>query len=85
MNKDIEKAKLLWRCRRGMLELDLLLERFMRQAYDTLTPEQLLTFKKILHEQDPDLFAWLMGHAQPDSEEYQEFVVWFRQHFCYAK
>ena len=85
MNKDIEKARLLWRCRRGMLELDLLLQRFMQQAYDQLTSEQLLTFKKILQEQDPDLFSWLMGHTIPDSIEYQEFVTWFRQHYCYAK
>lgn len=85
MTKDLEKARLLWRCRRGMLELDLLLERFMKDAYDNLSPTQLSTFKKILQEQDPDLYAWFMGYDEPVDHEFKSFVKWFREHFCQSK
>lgn len=82
MSNQIERAKMLWRCRRGMLELDLLLERFMAEGYDNLTPEQLAIFKRLLEEPDPDLFAWLMGASEPSLPEFKSFISWFRAGFC---
>ena len=82
MSNQIERAKMLWRCRRGMLELDLLLERFMAEGYDSLTPEQLAIFKRLLEEPDPDLFAWLMGASEPSLPEFKSFISWFRAGFC---
>lgn len=83
MTKDLEKAKMKWRCRRGMLELDLLLERFMAQGYEDLSEEQMVIFKKILEEPDPDLYSWLMGYAKPENDSFCQFVTWFREHYCY--
>ncbi|MGJ8691944.1 MAG: succinate dehydrogenase assembly factor 2 [Thalassotalea sp.] len=58
------KAKLRWACRRGMLELDVLLLPFVDEAYDQLTPEQKIIFERLLEGDDPDLFAWFMGHQE---------------------
>jgi antitoxin CptB len=85
MSENLEKARILWCCRRGMLELDLLLGRFMEQGFDTLNESRKDTFKRILEEPDPDLYAWLMGYEKPESEEFIEFVNWFRTHFCNVK
>jgi antitoxin CptB len=85
MSTDIERARVLWRCRRGMLELDLLLGRFMNEGYAQLTDDQSLVFKKLLEEPDPDLYSWLMGYATPDDPELSHFVEWFREHFSNAK
>jgi antitoxin CptB len=84
MSQQVEKARMLWRCRRGMLELDLLLERFMAEGYDNLTDKQLATFKSLLEEPDPDLYAWFMGYDTPKQHEFKQFIDWFRQHFCQA-
>lgn len=35
-----DKRRLRWACRRGMLELDVLFEPFVDQAYDELSEEQ---------------------------------------------
>lgn len=62
-------ARLKWACRRGMLELDVLLLPFVEQAFDTLTLSEQETFERLLTCDDPDLFAWFMGHqkcADPD-------------------
>ncbi|MEE1674425.1 succinate dehydrogenase assembly factor 2 [Agarivorans aestuarii] len=58
------KSRLKWACRRGMLELDVLFMPFVDEAYDELSDEQKLTFKRLLACDDPDLFAWFMGHKE---------------------
>jgi antitoxin CptB len=55
-------ARLKWACRRGMLELDVLLLPFVEQAFDELSEHQQITFERLLTCDDPDLFAWFMGH-----------------------
>ena len=72
---DITKAKLKWRCYRGMLELDLLLMKFFDQCFDQLSAEQRDAFELLLKEDDPDLFAWLMGHQSVEKQELQEIVT----------
>jgi len=56
-----EKARLTWHCRRGMLELDLILQRFMDAKIDELNEQELNSFDLLLNYTDPELFSWLMG------------------------
>ncbi|MCF2856280.1 succinate dehydrogenase assembly factor 2 [Pseudoalteromonas sp. SMS1] len=58
------KARIKWACRRGMLELDVLLEPFVEDAYDQLSDEDKMVFQRLLEVEDPDLFAWFMGHEK---------------------
>ncbi|KTD36695.1 Antitoxin CptB [Legionella nautarum] len=73
-----EKAKLLWHCRRGMLELDLILRRFVENQIDQMTPAQINTFEELLHCTDPELFSWFMGHEKPMDKELADFVEFIR-------
>ena len=70
----VNKARLKWACRRGMLELDLLFIPFVDDAYDDLTAEQQTAFERLLTEQDPDLFAWFMGHNTCEDLELNAMV-----------
>jgi antitoxin CptB len=72
-----KKAKINWRCRRGMLELDLILGRFAKNYVDSLTEQQFLAFEKLLMEQDPDIYAWLMGYEEP-VKEFIDIVTFIR-------
>lgn len=74
------KAKINWHCRRGMLELDIIFERFFNKHLDQLTDEQLLTFEDLLNYPDPDLYAWLMGYEQPEPKELMDIVTLIRLH-----
>ncbi|RJE76416.1 succinate dehydrogenase assembly factor 2 family protein [Pseudoalteromonas citrea] len=63
------KSRTKWACRRGMLELDVLLGPFVDEAYDALSEHHKLVFQRLVEMEDPDLFAWFMGHEQcPDAE-----------------
>ena len=71
-------AKLIWNCRRGMLELDILLSRFVKTGLKDLSPRERLLFERLLHSADPDLFAYLMGQGVPDDPEIAEIVAYIR-------
>jgi antitoxin CptB len=73
-----EKARLEWHCRRGMLELDLILQRFLEKRLDSLSPQELKDFDSLLNCTDPELFAWFMGHEEPEAEEFKEIVALIR-------
>lgn len=60
-------GRLRWKCRRGMLELDVLFERFLSHGYDQLDTTERLLFESLLEEPDPVILNWLMGHEVPDS------------------
>lgn len=52
-----------WQCRRGMLELDLLLNNFVSKSVDTLTPSQKKTFELLLSYPDQTLLDLLLGNS----------------------
>jgi antitoxin CptB len=60
-----EVARLRWRCRRGMKELDLVLLRYLEQDYPQASPADRDAFARILELQDPDLFGYLVGRDIP--------------------
>lgn len=53
-SKEFERAR--WRCRRGMLELDIILQRFMDTHYCQLSPDELQQFDRLLILPDNDLW-----------------------------
>ncbi len=54
--KDAEQRRLAWRCRRGMLELDILLERFLASYFERLNLDELRAFDAFLDL--PDAEFW---------------------------
>jgi antitoxin CptB len=68
------KPRLRWACRRGMLELDVLFLPFVNEAYDELSAENKLIFERLLACEDPELFAWFMGHETCEDKELNEMV-----------
>ena len=62
-NADV--ARLRWRCRRGMRELDAVLQSFAESSLATLDGADLARFERILELPDPELFAYLTGRNAP--------------------
>jgi antitoxin CptB len=74
------KAKIKWQCRRGMLELDLLLEQFIEHALDGLKDSQIKALEELLTLSDPTLYGWLMGHEKPSDKELLAIVEFIQMH-----
>ncbi len=77
-----EHSRLLWRCRRGMLELDLLLQGFVEQGYDGLTVMQQRHFAQMLEMPDQQLLDYLMERLSPREPEVAELIVLIRHTIC---
>jgi antitoxin CptB len=58
---EIEARRLLWRCRRGMKELDVMLERFAREALPVASARERAAFAELLSLPDPLLAGCLLG------------------------
>ena len=63
-----DRNRLRWQCRRGMRELDVLLEGYLNRHFDQAAPSLQQAFADLLQREDPDIWAWLIGHAQPPAE-----------------
>ncbi|HID82774.1 MAG TPA: succinate dehydrogenase assembly factor 2 [Chromatiales bacterium] len=67
-------SELRWRCRRGMRELDILLEDYLNQHYECASVEEQRAFKKLLALTDPQLYGYLLGKQVPAEKPLQRVV-----------
>ena len=61
-------ARLRWRCRRGMLENDLILARFLDRRGDALREDEVAALDRLLDLPDNDLWDLLCGRAAADPD-----------------
>ena len=67
-------GQLRWRCRRGMRELDVLLERYLAERYPSAPRVEQQAFEALLELPDPQLFAYLTRRDQPADPEWMNVV-----------
>lgn len=63
----LDRRQLVWRCRRGVRELDVLFTRFLASEYEQLTESEQQSFQALLEVQDPTIMDWLFGKQQANS------------------
>ena len=68
------RAKLEWRCRRGMRELDVLLMRYMSDNFDAAAPVEQAAFEKLLSLPDPEILDLLTGRTTAQDANVQHVV-----------
>ncbi len=73
-----ELDKIRWQCRRGLLELDLILEKFNRQHLAGLDPVQLERYQELLAYPDNDLLDLVMARAAAPDRRYNNVLQLLR-------
>jgi len=68
------KSKLLWRCRRGVKELDVLFTNFVESSYDGLTDAEKQAFDKLLELEDPDILGFMLYNEKPTDPDVASIV-----------
>ena len=71
-------GRLRWQCRRGLRELDELLQPFLRQHLYSLSDADLQVFRQLLACQDQELLAYLMLNESPQDQGWVDVIAKIR-------
>ena len=66
------KKKLLWQCRRGLWELDIILKPFVEKHFELLDHKNQLLFKDFLELEDIELFDIFVNKLEPNDKKFIE-------------
>lgn len=64
----LDPKQLVWRCRRGVRELDVLLDKYLKSKYLQLDTSEKQAFERFLDVQDPIIMDWLFGKSEPEDK-----------------
>lgn len=70
----MDKARLSWQCRRGMLEVELLLNAFIEHGYNDLNATEKQLFEQLLCCSDAELCPWLLGQYATENTPYTALI-----------
>lgn len=62
-----------------MKELDVLLESYLQTRYPNASPAEQSAFRDLLEQQDPVLYAYVIGRERPASEEERRVIDTLRR------
>ena len=74
-----QQQRLRWHCRRALLELDLVFQRFWLKAGDGLGDEDAAALERLLEMEDPDLWELVRGRRETDDPRLKGIVAQLRQ------
>lgn len=70
----MDRNRLFWASRRGMLELDLVLLPFLEKIYPTLEQEDKERYWRLLESEDQDMFGWFLRRQNPEDPDLLKIV-----------
>ena len=76
-------ARLYWQCRRGMLELDTLLQGFLSHGYEQLDSRGQASFLELLDYEDTELLEYLMGRLVHKERHIRYVIEAIRASACH--
>lgn len=76
MSEDIslEERKVIYRARRGLKEIDVYFDPYVKNYYLTADPEEKATFAALVEQEDPDLLDWFMEVSEPPRPEMRKLI-----------
>lgn len=77
--ESLSPGALRWRCRRGMLELDLMLQAFVDKEVPMLSEAELIIFDHLLDYPDQVLLELFLNQTQSSDKEISQFVKRIRE------
>ncbi len=79
-----EKNRVLWRCRQGTRELDLLLYGYVDQHYESLSRDERSEMQQLLEHNSNQLSDWLLYGENSSAESLKQLITKIRNHYIYT-
>jgi len=74
----LQRERLKWKCRRGLLELDLVLDKFFQGEGGTLSAGEAAAFSELLDQPDNDLWDLVIGRSDRVDERLRGILARLR-------
>ena len=71
----IDRGRVRWQCRRALLELDLVLTRFLQRDFDALSDSQLADLDDLLLNEDHELWGMVNGSLACENDRWKEVLA----------
>ncbi|EXB35770.1 MULTISPECIES: FAD assembly factor SdhE [Acinetobacter] len=71
----LEERKVIYRARRGLKEIDVYFDPYVKQYYLQADAEEKATFAELVAQEDPDLLDWFMEVSEPPRPEMKQLII----------
>lgn len=71
----LAERKTIYRARRGLKELDIYLDPYVKQHYLTASAEEKAIFAELIEQEDPDLLDWFMEVSEPPNPALKQLIL----------
>ncbi|WP_288491525.1 succinate dehydrogenase assembly factor 2 [uncultured Acinetobacter sp.] len=77
MSEDLtlEERKVIYRARRGLKEIDVYFDPYVKHHYLIADPTEKALFAELVAQEDPDLLDWFMEVSEPPQVELKHLIV----------
>ena len=70
----LEERKVIYRARRGLKEIDVYFDPYVKNYYLSADPHERGLFAELVEQEDPDLLDWFMEVSEPRRPELKVFI-----------
>ena len=71
----LEERIVIFRARRGLKEIDVYFDPYVKQYYLQADAEEKATFAELVAQEDPDLLDWFMEVSEPPRPEMKQLII----------
>lgn len=82
-NLSIEERKVIYRARRGLKEIDVYFDPYVKTYYLQADEHEKALFAELVAQEDPDLLDWFMEVTEPPRAELKDFILKLK-HYVHA-
>ena len=71
----LEERKVIYRARRGLKEIDVYFDPYVKNYYLQADAVEKETFAELVAQEDPDLLDWFMEVSEPPRPEIKQLIL----------
>lgn len=75
----LHDRKVIYRSRRGLKELDIYFDPYVREHYLKAPEAEKVAFAHLIEQEDPDLLDWFMAVSEPEDEALKAIITKLKQ------
>lgn len=77
----LEERKVIYRSRRGLKELDIYFDPYVRELYLDASAHEKQLFAYLVEQEDPDLLDWFMAVNEPENPEVTALIAKMKNYY----